>query len=217
MHFTDRVSLKVAMAVTGLRTVTCFIFYLIVVINARKCYTQSQYTDDSDYKDLEFYEDMPINYIGNYEKDHIDVNQDDFYILSNFEDANVQNDVYPHRNDLQIPFENRDDALKKRSPVAQLNWYKPEKVYRYTKHRIPGYDYEELDYVITRNIQQCDEKSVWTHCLCQFTCSEPDVVDCYTPCKSGCECKEEYVFDEKTQQCSLPEHCSSKDDHFYIT
>ncbi|XP_050486104.1 uncharacterized protein LOC126871388 isoform X2 [Bombus huntii] len=194
------------MAVTGLRTVTCFIFYFIVVINA-------QYTDDSDYKDLEFYENIPANYIGNFDKDHLD----DFYILSNFEDANIQNNVYPHKNDLQIPFENSGDSLKKRSSVAQLEWYKPEKVYRYTKHRIPGYDYEELDYMITKNFQQCDERSVWTHCLCQFTCTEPDMVDCYTPCKSGCECKEEYVFDERTQQCLLPEQCLPKEDNFYIT
>ncbi|CAK9797336.1 hypothetical protein ANTPLA_LOCUS1180 [Anthophora plagiata] len=199
------------MAVTGLRTIACFIFCLVVVINACQCYTQSQYSDDSDYKDLEFYEDMPISYIGNFNKDHLnDISQEDFYIFSNFEDVNRQ-------NDLQIPSESNDDPLKKRSPVSHLNWYKPEKVYRYTKHRIPGYDYEELDYVITRNFQQCDERSVWTHCLCQFTCSEPDVVDCYTPCKSGCECKEEYVFDDKTQQCLLPEQCSPREDSFYIT
>ncbi|XP_076753576.1 uncharacterized protein LOC143425019 isoform X1 [Xylocopa sonorina] len=205
------------MAVTRVKTIACLILYLVVVINARKCYSQSQYTDDSDYKDLEFYDDMPVSYIGNFDKDHLDVARDDFYVLSNFEDANKQNDIYSHKNDLLPSFEGNDDSVKKRSPVARLDWYKPEKVYRYTKHRIPGYDYEELDYVITRNFQRCDERSVWTHCLCQFTCSEPDVVDCYTPCKSGCECKEEYVFDEKTQQCSLPEQCSPKEDNFYIT
>ncbi|XP_026669364.1 uncharacterized protein LOC108625026 isoform X2 [Ceratina calcarata] len=150
------------MAVTGL------IVYLLVIINA---HTRSQYTDDSDYKDLELYEEMP--------------------------------------------FEN-EDSLAKRSPVTKLDWYKPERVYRYTKHRIPGYDYDELDYVVSRNFQQCDEKSVWTHCLCQFTCTEPDVVDCYSPCKSGCECKEEYVYDEKTQQCLLPDQCSLKEEDFYI-
>ncbi|XP_017880204.1 uncharacterized protein LOC108625026 isoform X1 [Ceratina calcarata] len=181
------------MAVTGL------IVYLLVIINA---HTRSQYTDDSDYKDLELYEEMPVSY--NFNRD-----QDDFYILTNFED----NDVYSHKNGLQ--FEN-EDSLAKRSPVTKLDWYKPERVYRYTKHRIPGYDYDELDYVVSRNFQQCDEKSVWTHCLCQFTCTEPDVVDCYSPCKSGCECKEEYVYDEKTQQCLLPDQCSLKEEDFYI-
>ncbi|XP_006622090.1 uncharacterized protein LOC102681392 [Apis dorsata] len=205
------------MAVTRLRTHACFIFYIIIMINANKCYTQSQYMDDSDYKDLKFYEDMPVNYIENFDKDHIDMIQDDFYILSNFEDANLQNNLYFHKNNLQIPFETNDDSFKKKSSVEHLEWYKPEKMYRYTKHRIPGYDYEELDYMITKNFQQCDEKSIWTHCLCQFTCSEPDMVDCYTPCKSGCECKEEYVFDEKTQQCLLPEQCFPKEDNFYIT
>ena len=194
------------MAVTGLKTVAHFIFYLPVVINA-------QYTDDSDYTDLEFYEEMPISYIENFDHDNVNIVQDDFYITSDYEDAVGRGrrcDVCP-----DLPFKIiNDDTAKGSSPNARLDWYKPQKVYRYTKHRIPGYDYVELDHVITRNVQQCDERSVWTHCVCQFTCSEPDAVDCYTPCKSGCECKEEYVFDEKTQQCSLPEHCSQKEEDF---
>lgn len=172
------------MAVAG------FVVCLLLMTNA---HTLSQYTDDSDYKDLELYE-APAGY--NFNRD-----QDDFYILANFED----NDIYARKNDME-------DSLAKRSPVAKLDWYKPEKVYRYTKHRIPGYDYEELDYVISRNFQQCDGRSVWTHCLCQFTCAEPDVVDCYSPCKSGCECKEEYVYDEKSRQCLPPDQCPLRDD-----
>lgn len=195
------------MAVAKLRTISCFIWYLSLVANA-------QYTDDSDYNDIDFYEDMQMGYTANFGKNHPSVTQDDFYILSEFDDPDAH-DMYPVTNDLSMPFEN--DNVKRNSFSGQLNWYKPEKVYRYTKHRIPGYDYEELDYVAQRNFQQCDEKSIWTHCLCQFTCSEPDVVDCYTPCKSGCECKEEYVFDEKSQQCQLPEHCSSKDGSFVYT
>lgn len=160
---------------------------------------------------------MPVSYVDNFDRNHLDMVQDDFYILSNFEDENMQNDVYSNKNDFHNSFENNQDSPKKRSPVTHTDWYKPEKVYRYTKHRIPGYDYEELDYMITKNFQQCDDRSVWTHCLCQFSCSDPDVVDCYTPCKSGCECKEEYVFDEKRQQCVLPEQCSPKEDNFYTT
>lgn len=201
-------SSKVAMAVAGLRTVAYFIFCLIAAVTA-------QYTDDSDYNDLDFYDDMPISYVRNTDKEHSAIAQDDFYILSDFEDEDVQRNLYPNRNSRPIPFGSNEESLKRRTSfAAQLNWYKPERVYRYTKHRIPGYDYEELDYVAGGNFQQCDEKSTWTHCLCQFTCSNPDIVDCYTPCKSGCECKEEYVFDEKTQQCLQPGHCSSKEDNF---
>lgn len=36
------VSFKVAMAVTRLRKYACFIFYIIIMINANKCYTQSR-------------------------------------------------------------------------------------------------------------------------------------------------------------------------------
>ncbi|XP_076237223.1 uncharacterized protein LOC143180989 [Calliopsis andreniformis] len=199
------------MAVSGLKTVVHFIFYFTVATNA-------QYTDDSDYNDLEFYEEVPINYVSSYDNDHLNIVQDDFYITSDFEDTVARGrrcDVCPDMRDLNLPFKIIDDSSAKVSPRdTRLDWYKPEKVYRYTKHRIPGYDYVELDHVITKNIKQCDEKSVWTHCVCQFTCSEPDTVDCYTPCKSGCECKEEYVFDEKKQQCLLPEHCSSKEEDF---
>lgn len=96
----------------------------------------------------------------------------------------------------------------------QGNWPTTERVYRYTKHRIPGYDYEELEFLDTRQPQRCDERSVWTHCLCQFTCTEPNIVDCYTPCNSGCECREDFVYDPKSRQCVLPEQCPPDDDYF---
>ncbi|XP_053971402.1 uncharacterized protein LOC128872579 [Hylaeus volcanicus] len=201
------------MAVTGLRTVVYFVFHLVVVINA-------QYTDDSDYKDLEFYEEMPIGYVENFENDHLNIVQDDYYILNDFEDTVARGrrcDVCPDIRDLDIPFKIIDDSHKKGiTHDAQLDWYKPKRVYRYTKHRIPGYDYEELDHVFAKNPQECDDRSIWTHCVCRFTCSEPDVVDCYTPCRSGCECKEEYVFDEKTKRCMLPEECPRGEDYINV-
>lgn len=137
--------------------------------------------------------------------------QDDFYILNDIEDAEFQNDMYSDTNDFSITFSDNKNSFKHANSLNnQLDWYKmPEKVYRYTKHRIPGYDYDEFDYFGIKSTKICNEKSVWTHCLCQFTCKEPNIVDCYTPCKSGCECKENYVFDEEQQQCLLPEECSS--------
>ncbi|XP_015428498.1 PREDICTED: uncharacterized protein LOC107185347 [Dufourea novaeangliae] len=193
------------MAVSGLKTVAYFILHLTFVIDA-------QYSDDSDYKELEFYEEMPIGYAGNFENDNLNIVQDDYYILNDFEDAVPRGrrcDVCPDvHDDLDLPFKIIDDTSKnERTRDAQLNWYRPERIYRYTKHRIPGYDYEEIDHVFARSPKQCDDKSIWTHCVCPFTCSKPDVVDCYTPCRSGCECKDEYVFDEKTKGCILPEEC----------
>lgn len=176
------------MAVAG------FIVYLIIINSCAR----SQYTDDSDYKDLELYEEMPTTYNLNAE--------DDLYIVTNFED----ND--PVRNGRAS--EEEEETLARRSP-SKLDWYKPERVYRYTKHRIPGYDYEELDYIGNGNVERCDARSAWTHCVCQFTCAEPDAVDCYSPCKSGCECKEEYVYDEKTERCLPPEQCYLGNDEFY--
>lgn len=190
------------MAVTRLSSAV-FLFSILVAANA-------QYSDDVDYNDA--YDDMPIHYADNYGKSSSNIAQDDFYILSEFEDSGSKHKIYSNANDLSINLNNDGrERIRRRNPfTAEMNWYKPEKVYRYTKHRIPGYDYEELDYVATKNLEDCDDRSVWTHCLCQFTCTEPDVVDCYTPCQSGCECKEEFVFDEKKQQCSLPEQCSTQ-------
>ncbi|XP_076377715.1 uncharacterized protein LOC117227537 isoform X2 [Megalopta genalis] len=154
-----------------------------------------EYSDDSDYKDFEFYEEVP--------------------------DAVPRGrrcDVCPEMHDnVDLSFKIIDEVPKKeRAHDVQLDWYKPQRIYRYTKHRIPGYDYEEIDHVFARNPQQCDEKSIWAHCVCRFTCTEPDVVDCYSPCRSGCECKEEYVFDEKTNRCMLPEECPKDEDYIDV-
>ncbi|XP_033338755.1 uncharacterized protein LOC117227537 isoform X1 [Megalopta genalis] len=202
------------MAVTGLTTVAYIILYLTVAIDA-------QYSDDSDYKDFEFYEEVPVSYVGNFENDHLNIVQDDYYILNDFEDAVPRGrrcDVCPEMHDnVDLSFKIIDEVPKKeRAHDVQLDWYKPQRIYRYTKHRIPGYDYEEIDHVFARNPQQCDEKSIWAHCVCRFTCTEPDVVDCYSPCRSGCECKEEYVFDEKTNRCMLPEECPKDEDYIDV-
>lgn len=127
-------------------------------------------------------------------------------------DTENQDNAYLDSNDY-VAFGNGIGSFEKKTPLdKEFDWYKlSEKVYRYTKHRIPGYDYDEFDYIYSKSVQKCDDKSVWTHCLCQFTCLKPDEVDCYTPCRSGCECKEEYVFDEKAQRCLLPEECSTED------
>lgn len=88
----------------------------------------------------------------------------------------------------------------------------PEKIYRYTKYRIPGYDYDEFDFYDKEKSYNCDGKSLYAHCVCQFTCKEPNIVDCYMPCSSGCECKEDFVFDDRVQKCVLPEQCQPDDD-----
>ncbi|XP_011306685.1 uncharacterized protein [Fopius arisanus] len=80
-----------------------------------------------------------------------------------------------------------------------------ERKYQYTKHRIPGYDYDELDFV--EEGKRCDDRSLWTHCLCQFTCTSKNTVDCYTPCRSGCECREDFVLDEESGTCVYPDQC----------
>jgi len=159
--------------------------------------------------DFDFYEDLSTDRSKSFNKEYNSIGQDDFYI-ANLDDTENQDGTYPSSN--YAVFRNSIDSFERSPFDKQFNWYKlSEKVYRYTKHRIPGYDYDEFDYMRSRKIQECDDKSVWTHCLCQFTCSKPDEVDCYTPCRSGCECKEEYVFDEKAQRCLLPEECSTED------
>ncbi|XP_011859859.1 PREDICTED: uncharacterized protein LOC105557274 isoform X2 [Vollenhovia emeryi] len=114
-------------------------------------------------------------------KKEYSVTQDDFYVANDFDDTENQDGAYPGSN--LAAFGHNVDSLKKSPFDKQFDW----------------------------NVQKCDDRSIWTHCLCQFTCSRPDIVDCYTPCRSGCECKEEYVFDERTQRCLLPEECSTED------
>lgn len=178
----------------------------------------SEYAGDVDYNDFDFYEDLSADQSRSFDKKYSSAAQEDFYIAKAFDNTKSQREAYSTSklNDFTAFGSNSNSFKKRNSFDKQFNWYKiPEKVYRYTKHRIPGYDYDEFDYMRSRGLQRCDERSVWTHCLCQFTCSKPDIVDCYTPCRSGCECKEEYVFDEKTQSCLSPEHCSSQDNYDY--
>ncbi|XP_025266128.1 uncharacterized protein LOC112638497 [Camponotus floridanus] len=193
---------------TSLQILHYYILCIIMVVTA-------QYRSDSEYNDFDFYEDLSADSGGSVKK-HSNVGQDDFYVANVFDDTENWHDAYPDSN---LPvFGNNIDSFKKKNLLQnkQFNWYKlPEKVYRYTKHRIPGYDYDEFDYIHSKSFHKCDDKSIWTHCLCQFTCLKQDVVDCYTPCRSGCECREEYVFDEKTQKCLLPEQCSSEDNYNY--
>lgn len=141
--------------------------------------------------------------------------QDDFYITKILDYMEDRHNEYSYSKN--ILYKDTIDTCKDKNVFGQeFNWYKlPEKTYGYTKHRIPGYDYNEFGYMPSTSFQKCDEKSIWTHCLCQFTCLEPDIVDCYTPCSSGCECKEKYVFDEKTQKCLLPEYCFSEENLKY--
>ncbi|KYM98154.1 hypothetical protein ALC62_11145 [Cyphomyrmex costatus] len=163
-----------------------------------------------DYNDFDFYEDLSTHRSKSFNKEYNSVGQDDFYVANDFDDTDSQDGTYPSSN--YAVFRNSIDSFERDSFDKQFNWHKlSEKVYRYTKYRIPGYDYDEFDYIRSGKIKECDDRSVWTHCLCQFTCSKPDKVDCYTPCRSGCECKEKYVFDEKAQRCLLPEECSTED------
>ncbi|XP_066603232.1 uncharacterized protein [Prorops nasuta] len=180
------------MALTRLETITCFIYYIVIIVTAEN--------NDADY-DFDFDEKFVIKYDKNTDTEINGPEPEGFYFASKIK--NVKNDVYyDHQNQL---------LKQEKSLKNQYKWYKPpEKVYRYTKHRIPGYDYEELDYISAKNVQRCDEKSVWTHCLCQFTCFQPDITDCFTPCQSGCECKEDYVFDEESQLCVIPSNCPNK-------
>lgn len=145
--------------------------------------------------------------MGAFPKRRIGPVADDFY-----EEAGDQRNAYPKSQDRLTAFGNNVDSFERNLFAEHLDWYElPRKVYRYTKHRIPGYDYDEFASIGSRSYQRCDDRSVWTHCLCQFTCVEPDVVDCYTPCRSGCECKEDYVFDEVRQKCLTPEQCWSEE------
>ncbi|XP_063991408.1 uncharacterized protein LOC135169919 [Diachasmimorpha longicaudata] len=100
-----------------------------------------------------------------------------------------------------------DDVNDKKVEMSPREHKVQEKKYQYTKHRIPGYDYDELDFMDEGSVKRCDERSVWTHCLCQFTCISKNTVDCYTPCGSGCECKEDFVFDEESGTCVYPDQC----------
>lgn len=171
----------------------------------------TEYIGDPEY-DFDFYEDLSTDRSKNFNKEYNSVAQDDFYTANDFDDVENQG-TYPDSN---FAFGNSIDSFKRGPFEKQFNWYKlSEKIYRYTKHRIPGYDYDEFDYMRSRSVQKCDDRSVWTHCLCQFTCSKPNIVDCYAPCRSGCECKEEYVFDEKAQRCLLPKECSTEDSYNY--
>ncbi|XP_071577580.1 uncharacterized protein [Temnothorax nylanderi] len=173
----------------------------------------AQYTGDSDYNDFDFYEDLSTDRSRSFNKEYNNVAQDNFYVANDFDDAEYQDGAYPSSN--FAVFKDNIGSFERSPFNKQFDWHKlPEKVYRYTKHRIPGYDYDEFGYMRSKNVQECDDRSVWTHCLCQFTCLKPDEVDCYTPCRSGCECKEEYVFDEKIQRCLLPEECSTKNYHY---
>ncbi|XP_011692225.1 PREDICTED: uncharacterized protein LOC105452636 [Wasmannia auropunctata] len=191
------------MAMAWLKILFYYILCTVIVITA-------QYTSDSEYNDFDFYEDLSADRSKGFNKKYNSVAQDDFYIANDFDDTENQNHGMRPGSNYAV-FGNNIGPFERDPFDKQFNWYKlSEKVYRYTKHRIPGYDYDEFDYMRSRNVE-CDNRSIWTHCLCQFTCSKPDVVDCYTPCRSGCECKEEYVFDEKAQRCLLPEECSTDD------
>lgn len=172
----------------------------------------TEYRDDFEYNDFDFYDDLSTDHSRSFNKGYNNAVQDDFYVANDFDDTENQDDTNP---DSRF-FEDNIGSFEKNPSDKQFDWYKlSEKVYRYTKHRIPGYDYDEFGYMSYKNVHECDDRSVWTHCLCQFTCAKPNEVDCYTPCRSGCECKEEYVFDEKTQKCLLPEECSTTDYDYY--
>ncbi|XP_043286543.1 uncharacterized protein [Venturia canescens] len=192
------------------------VFHLFLLLFT---FTLAQYNDDSDYNNFEFYETIPTTYERSANENYQATGPDDFYIISDLEDAaNARDSWNSGIEDLDRVFENEIANEKFRIPSErERDLYKrQEKIYRYTKHRIPGYDYDELDFMSARGFQQCDEKSVWTNCVCQFTCQHPNVVDCFTPCKNGCECKEDYVFDEKTKSCILPEHCEHRTKDYSI-
>ncbi|XP_014232528.1 uncharacterized protein LOC106656228 isoform X2 [Trichogramma pretiosum] len=137
-----------------------------------------------------------------------DTDYSDFEFYKDLPEHQMAADQPPRESDFYI----ESEEAEKQPPA--------DRIYRYTKHRIPGYDYEELageysngEYARKYQRQRCDDRSVWTHCLCQFTCSQPSVVDCYTPCAPGCECKEDYVYDEKARRCVTPEQCQPDDDY----
>ncbi|XP_014473398.1 PREDICTED: uncharacterized protein LOC106743744 [Dinoponera quadriceps] len=182
----------------SLKILFCYILCTVMVFG-------KEYRDDSEY-DFDFYEDLSEDRVGNFYKRRIGAAPEDYYD----EAVGNQRNAYPKSQDHLTAFGNNVDSFERNLFAEHLDWYElPRKVYRYTKHRIPGYDYDEFASIGSRGYQECDDRSIWTHCLCQFTCTEPDVVDCYTPCRSGCECKEDYVFDEIRQKCLTPEQCWS--------
>ncbi|XP_014214027.1 uncharacterized protein LOC106643412 [Copidosoma floridanum] len=187
-----------------------------VLLFCHRLAAATQYTnDDSDYDDFDFYKDgLPEKRVDStaYRRPQ----QDDFYMVGDSERADDPNrrSSSDALRDEPAMSDTSSRMSSRESTNPQTKWPSAERVYRYTKHRIPGYDYEELDFLEPRSRpRRCDERSVYTHCLCQFTCAEPNVVDCYTPCSSGCECREDYVFDEQLGECVLPEQCQPDDDY----
>ncbi|XP_033225161.1 uncharacterized protein LOC117178059 isoform X2 [Belonocnema kinseyi] len=193
--------------------------------------TTAQNIDDSDYNPVEIDKEYPLIYSENFKKSSP---TDDFYVLNEIEEvendpethprmiekfqaAKNQNTAYSTGDKIEKIFFKKVDSITRARSPPQNNFYKKieEKIYRYTKHRMPGYDYDEFNIFGDSRDEKCNEKSTWTHCLCQFTCYEPSTVDCYSPCESGCECKEDFVFDERTKQCLLPSQCESGVDYFY--
>ncbi|KAJ8674891.1 hypothetical protein QAD02_010677 [Eretmocerus hayati] len=148
------------------------------------------HNDDSDYEFDEDYEYLP---------EKRSSTDDDLYIAGDLaKDVDRRAASSSSKEEDIVP---SDDA-------NTGEWTAVERTYRYTKHRIPGYDYDELDYYDSR----CDERSVWTHCVCQFTCAEPNIVDCYSPCNSGCECREDFVFDPHIRACVTQNQCTPNDE-----
>ncbi|XP_015589695.1 uncharacterized protein LOC107265124 [Cephus cinctus] len=207
------VSAKLATAMAALKLLICLILHFLHFAAP----IVAQYNDDSDYNEYDFYDDLPLGLERTMDKsDPKKMIQDDFYIVGEFDDSEREISIYPDDMEPEIVFSAVDRSMEpSKLNFQEENWYKiPEKVYRYTKHRIPGYDYDELNFMGDRRFHECDDNSLWTHCVCQFTCAQPDIVDCYTPCVSGCECKENYVFDEQSRKCLLPEKCPPVSDYF---
>ncbi|XP_012258989.1 uncharacterized protein LOC105687715 [Athalia rosae] len=199
-------SAELASRMRGLKQVLLLIVCTIVL-------TTAQYIDDSDYEDYGSYEELiPHTLIREQAKGRVKPAQEDLYLINDYEESASQNDVYSINDEIDLVLANKDGSLEMiQRPYKQPKWFQtPAKIYQYTKHRIPGYDYDELDFMGGRRFDKCDSRSVWSHCVCQFTCSNPSEVDCYMPCTSGCECKEDFVFNEDTAQCILPEMCANE-------
>ncbi|XP_015522625.1 uncharacterized protein LOC107226349 [Neodiprion lecontei] len=214
MTVNDEQSQRVSAELTGRMNGLKHVCMLILSINVST--TMSQYVDDSDYEDYGVYDEFLSNDIRPMQqpKKQVDTTQDDFYIINDYEEAISKNDVnknYIHaaNEEIALDLEKDEGSIQViKPPYQHLKWLQsPERVYQYTKHRIPGYDYHELDFMGHKKLNKCDARSVWSHCVCQFTCSNPNEVDCYMPCISGCECKEAYVFDENSQLCVPLEMC----------
>lgn len=182
------------------------VFILIACISVA---TIAQYLDDSDYDDEAYDELLSHKPMRKHSLKEVEPVQDDFYMINDYEERMPQNNMYSANDDIDMILANDDGSIEMiKPPFQQLKWFQvPEKVYQYTKHRIPGYDYDELDFMGGRRFNKCDSRSVWSHCVCQFTCSNPNEVDCFMPCMSGCECKEAFVFDESAQRCIPPDMC----------